>query len=133
MLAERGGLLELGTALRPRPKRRRLAEILDADPLLAPAIGEIDLWSVARRNLGFPPLVGTIGRRGGMAWDLDPTAAAQVKSEVRRIADGMANRLDRLRLCGNGVFPLAVAVAWLCLELTLEQAGRSADALVRAA
>jgi hypothetical protein len=87
----------------PGPSDAAWPIILDADPLLAPAIGEIDLWAIARRNLGFPPLVDAIGRRGGMARDLDPTAAAQVKSEVHRIADGLANRLDRLRPVETGL------------------------------
>lgn len=107
--------------------------ILEADPLLAPAIGQIDLWAAARRNLGIPPLFDAIGRRGGMVRDLDPATAAKVKSEVHRIAHGLAYRLDSLRACGNGVFPLAASVAWLSLELKLAEAARSDELAVRAA
>ena len=35
---------------------------------------------------------------------------------VRRGADGLACRVDRLRLCGNGVVPLVAAHAWRTLK-----------------
>jgi DNA (cytosine-5)-methyltransferase 1 len=34
---------------------------------------------------------------------------------VRRVADGLANRVDRLRLCGNGVVPHQAELAWKTL------------------
>lgn len=40
---------------------------------------------------------------------------ADLKPAVRRVADGMADRVDRLRLCGNGVVPLAAAHAFCTL------------------
>jgi DNA (cytosine-5)-methyltransferase 1 len=108
-------------------------EIIAADPLLAPAISKLDFWAVARRNLGLPPLVGALGRSGGMARDLDPVTTARLKSEVRRIVDGMGSRVDRLRACGNGVFPLAAAVAYLSLRLKLAEDRAARLAILRAA
>ena len=100
------------------------AAILDADPLLAPALGDIDLWAVARRILGLAPLGGAIGRRGGMARDLDAHATAALEREVRRIADALAHRVERLRLLGNGVDPVAACDAWLHLDARHRAAGR---------
>jgi len=40
---------------------------------------------------------------------------ADLKPAVRRMADGVADRVDRLRLCGNGVVPLAAAYAFCTL------------------
>jgi hypothetical protein len=106
----------LGAFFAPGPADARWAAILDADPFLQPALGRIDFWAIARRNLGLPPLVDAIGRRGGMAWDLDAAATAAVKSEVRRIADAMADRVERLRQLGNGVDPVAAWDAWCNLD-----------------
>lgn len=45
-------------------------------------------------------------------WErIDP----QLKPAVCRVAHGVANRVDRLRLCGNGVVPLAAAYAFRTL------------------
>ena len=38
-----------------------------------------------------------------------------LKPAVHRMADGMANRVDRLRACGNGVVPLVAAYAFRTL------------------
>lgn len=40
---------------------------------------------------------------------------ATTQSDVRRMAHGLANRVDRLRACGNGVVPLAAAYAFVAL------------------
>lgn len=42
-------------------------------------------------------------------------AGATTESEVRRVVDELANRMDRLRLCGNGVVPAQAAFAWRTL------------------
>ncbi len=88
---------------------------LGLDPMLIPADGNLWLWTVARRNLGLPPVGDAVrrrnGRRGGMARGLDQEAVSAVKSEVRRLADGLANRADQLRLLGNGVVSLQAAYA----------------------
>lgn len=47
----------------------------------------------------FPP-----GSNG--AWD---EISASLKPAICRMADGLANRVDRIRACGNGVVPLAAA------------------------
>ena len=103
----------------PGPESDRWIDVLDEDPLLAPALGEIDLWTVARRNLGLPLLERAVGRRGGMARDLDPAATARLKSAVRRVAHVLAGRVDRLRFAGNGVCPLAAALAYRTLSAAL--------------
>lgn len=55
--------------------------------------------------------------------------APHLEPAVRRVADGLANRTERLRHCGNGVVPLAAALAWVRLHALLaEQAAGSADA-----
>lgn len=40
---------------------------------------------------------------------------ASLKPAVCRMADGLAYRVDRLRLCGNGVVPLVAAYAFCTL------------------
>lgn len=46
--------------------------------------------------------------------------AAPLKPAVHRMADGMADRVDRIRLCGNGVVPLAAAYAFRTLASFIE-------------
>jgi DNA (cytosine-5)-methyltransferase 1 len=103
----------------PGPSDPAWAGIIDADPLLVPAIGNLDIWAIARGNLGIPPLGDAVGRRGGMARDLGPEATAILKSEVRRISHVLAHRVDRLRACDNGVYSLAGAYAWRSLDARL--------------
>ena len=38
-----------------------------------------------------------------------------LKPALHRMADGMADRVDRIRACGNGVVPLVAAYAWRTL------------------
>lgn len=42
------------------------------------------------------------------------------KPAIFRMADGMANRVDRIRACGNGVVPLVAAYAFTTLTSNLE-------------
>jgi DNA (cytosine-5)-methyltransferase 1 len=51
------------------------------------------------------------------AWSEIPN---NLKPSVLRVADGLANRLDRIRACGNGVVPLVAAYAWRTLAADLE-------------
>jgi len=48
-------------------------------------------------------------------WQEYLRSAPQLEPSVRRGADGLANRVDRLRLCGNGVVPLVAAHAFRIL------------------
>ncbi|MCK6417939.1 MAG: DNA cytosine methyltransferase [Alphaproteobacteria bacterium] len=60
----------------------------------------------------WPPAPG-----GTDAWRSVPDA---FKPAIHRMADGLADRVDRLRLCGNGVVPLAAAYAFLTLAAFIE-------------
>lgn len=40
----------------------------------------------------------------------------EAESHLRRGFDALADRVDRLRLLGNGVDPVAAAYAWICLD-----------------
>lgn len=57
------------------------------------------------------------GPRNAEAWGSVPAA---LKPAVHRMADGMADRVDRIRLCGNGVVPLAAAYAFRTLTSFVE-------------
>lgn len=45
-------------------------------------------------------------------WERVP---AHLKPAVHRMADGLADRVERIRACGNGVVPLVAAYAWRVL------------------
>lgn len=57
--------------------------------------------------------------------------APQFEPAIRRMADGMAGRLDRLRMLGNGVNPLQAAYAVRTLATRLARRSAAADILVR--
>ena len=46
--------------------------------------------------------------------------APSLKPALRTMADGVANRVDELRAAGNGVCPMAGAIAWLSLSAHFE-------------
>ena len=54
-------------------------------------------------------------------WE-EPRTIWKTKSELGGTLDGFANRVDRLRLLGNGVVPQTAAMAWLELSERLENA-----------
>ena len=58
---------------------------------------------------------------GGIAstwWRRDP-ATGPAQSRVGRLADGVANRVDRIKALGNGQVPAVAALAWRVLERRL--------------
>lgn len=97
------------------------------------------LFILAHRDaVGDTDLAGSQGRsepeRGGRnelpAWPPSPSGdwsriperlwpATEIEPGVRRVADGMAARVDRLRACGNGVVPLVAAHAFRTLAAEL--------------
>ena len=56
-------------------------------------------------------------------WERFLGCAPDLEPAVRRGADGLAHRVDRLRLCGNGVVPLVAAHALRTLAAELLAAG----------
>lgn len=59
---------------------------------------QLDTW---------PPSPSNHERWGRISDDLKPA--------LHRMADGLADRVDRIRACGNGVVPLVAAYAWRTL------------------
>jgi len=55
--------------------------------------------------------------RGGTWWATEP--------ELGRVADGVANRVDRLRAIGNGQVPTVAALAWRLLSVNPQPATRN--------
>ncbi|WP_210879808.1 DNA cytosine methyltransferase [Roseovarius autotrophicus] len=59
------------------------------------------------------------GPRDADGWKRYLRCAPDLEPAVRRGADGLAHRVDRLRLCGNGVVPLVAAHALRTLAVEL--------------
>ena len=89
----------------PGPSDPRWPQILAHAPHLAPALSRLD--EAANAGLLAADEVGALG---------DPVATERA---VRRMAHGMADRVDRLRDCGNGVVPLVGGYAWATLSALL--------------
>ncbi len=92
-----------------RSIRRTSAERSKRDdlPLYPPGPGDIDGWRAVIER------------------------APQFEPAVCRMADGMASRLDRLRMLGNGVNPLQAAYALRTLATRLARRSSAASLLVR--
>lgn len=113
--AERGrGALGDASIARGRPvyarqgRPRQTAADADRPGLFPPGPGDRDGW------------------RDVLAW------APQLEPAVRRVADGVASRVDELRLLGNGVVPLVAAHALRTLAARLAERGSAGAArLVR--
>lgn len=95
--------------LRRQPPARELAQLQRDDGLglFPPGPGDRDGWAdVLARAPGLEPA-------------------------VRRMADGLADRVDRLRMLGNGVVPLQAAYALRTLATDLARRSAGAERLVR--
>lgn len=81
----------------------------------------------AGENLAFAPGRYDARWRGILGRD------TQLKPAVCRVANGVADRVDRLRACGNGVVPLAAAYAWRTLSALLAEDASASQPVVIAA
>ena len=87
----------------PGPDDPAWVQIIGSAPHLAPAVADVDVAQAL-----FSEGVGPEG------------VAAQAQSVLRRLDAWLAQRVDRLRAGGNGVSPLAAALAWRTLGASLE-------------
>jgi DNA (cytosine-5)-methyltransferase 1 len=63
----------------------------------------------------FPPSPAAAGE-----WAAVLTADPTLEPAIRGVADGLAHRVERLRLAGNGVVPMAAAAAFMALAARIE-------------
>jgi len=63
----------------------------------------------------FPPGPGDRAAWGHIAATRPDLLPATAQSRIRCVADGLASRVDQLRMLGNGVVPLQAAHAWRLL------------------
>lgn len=92
-------------------------------PLFAPGPGDFEAWAKALENSPYlePAICRVVD---GMASELDPTRASiefEVPTPEQYINSALRYRTDRLRLCGNGVSPLAAAYAYRTLTDALRE------------
>jgi len=132
------------TARRTRPNRRQRGRILTGPaspelrrtrlPDFPPGPGDIDAWQKVLEIDGtvepaFPPdAFGMLvhARRlyrlvapGRNRRERGAASRAAFERQIRRVADGLAGRTQRLRLLGNGVVPLEAAYAFATLGACL--------------
>jgi DNA (cytosine-5)-methyltransferase 1 len=82
------------------------------------------IWicSHAVRDVGYAKSTGFSscfeGQGKGKPWGASIGSAQwwQIEPPVDRVADGMADRVDRLKAIGNGQVPLCAATAWKLLR-----------------
>jgi len=113
---------QMGSQERERlwSSRNDCGELADAMPNRSQGIDETRTATrTVERSDGselpdFPP-----GPKDFDAWrrilEHDEKLAPSIESDIHRIDDGLANRVDRLRACGNGVVPLVAAYAFTTL------------------
>ena len=88
-------------------------DVDDADGPRSQGWGD-DTGQHAGERPAWPPGPGDEG-----GWERYLRCAPDLEPAVRRGADGLAHRVDRLRLCGNGVVPLVAAHALRTLAAEL--------------
>jgi DNA (cytosine-5)-methyltransferase 1 len=88
-------------------------DVDDADGAGSQGWGD-DLGEHAGERPAWPP-----GPGDADGWERYLRCAPDLEPAVRRGADGLAHRVDRLRLCGNGVVPLVAAHALRTLAAEL--------------
>ena len=91
----------------------RGGDVDDADGARSQGRGD-DIGEHAGERPAWPP-----GPGDAAGWARYLRAAPDLEPAVRRGADGLAHRVDRLRLCGNGVVPLVAAHALRTLAAEL--------------
>ena len=89
----------------------------------APRVGRREGWPEHAGQQGRSAFASASGAFPAFApgpsdprWPDIIAAAPSLEPAVCRMADGMAGRIERLRHCGNGVVPLAAALAWVRLH-----------------
>ncbi|MTH66632.1 DNA cytosine methyltransferase [Paracoccus sp. DK608] len=88
-------------------------DVDDADGAGSQGWGD-ELGEHSGQRPAWPP-----GPGDASGWERYLRAAPDLEPAVRRGADGLAHRVDRLRLCGNGVVPLVAAHALRTLAAEL--------------
>lgn len=88
-------------------------DVDDADSAGSQGWGD-DIGEYAGERPAWPP-----GPGDANGWERYLRCAPDIEPSIRRGADGLAHRVDRLRLCGNGVVPLAAAHALRTLAAQL--------------
>jgi DNA (cytosine-5)-methyltransferase 1 len=68
------------------------------------------------KSTGFTPCLE--GQRQGESWraSIGNSQWWEIEPPVDRVADGMVDRVDRLKAIGNGQVPLCAATAWRILK-----------------
>jgi hypothetical protein len=96
---------------RTESRRTRTTQpIVDGESWPSPNADRRRLAQLEERNL--EPSVGQSASLGNDALGRSACDWWQARADVRRVSDECPDRVDRLRMLGNGVLPLAVAVAF---------------------
>lgn len=106
--------------------------IAATDPDGLPALSRHDRFELALRNAGIDPPRHASGKAGRAPKLHAAVVSAAAERHLRGKTDGMASRLDQLRLLGNGVCSLQAAYAFRTLVTRLADRGSAgAGELVR--
>jgi hypothetical protein len=99
--------------LRDQERQVPILNVDDADGAGSQGRGD-DIGEHPGQRPSWPPGLGDAD-----GWERFLRDAPDLEPAVRRGADGLAHRVDRLRLCGNGVVPLVAAHALRTLAAEL--------------